>query len=167
MDEARLANDHLTDAELFGLAAPGRGRARGAAAAPLAVPGLQPRAPGLEGRGRGRSPTRRSDEIEPPHGRRVARSRGRDDGGDPARRAPGTRPPLRWVVGIAAALAVVALAMPRAPHGARWPPRVPRPPAEAGLSAADRADDELLREASFLAGGGDDVAEARRPRGRL
>jgi hypothetical protein len=79
---------------------------------------------------------------------------------------PARRPhPLRWVVGIAAALAVILLAMP-VRHSTPVAAASPTPAAEAGLSPADRADDDLLREASYLAGGGDDVAEAE-SEGRL
>ena len=79
---------------------------------------------------------------------------------------PARRPhPLRWVVGIAAALTVIALAMPPR-HPVPVAAAAPTPSAETGLSPADRADDDLLREASYLAGGGDDVAEAE-SEGRL
>ena len=60
---------------------------------------------------------------------------------------------------------MIALAMP----GRRTVPiaaAVPTPTAEVGLSPADRADDDLLREASYLAGGGDDAPEAE-SEGRL
>lgn len=69
---------------------------------------------------------------------------------------------VRWAVGIAAAALVVALAMPFR--------RAPTPAATAGAAAAgtsdmaftseaDRADDALLRDAEYLAQGGDDHAD--------
>jgi hypothetical protein len=65
------------------------------------------------------------------------------------------RRPLRWAIGIAASLLVLALAIPR--HGAApasSPTAVARPDAS-GLSAADREDDRLLRDVAFLAQGDD------------
>ena len=61
---------------------------------------------------------------------------------------------LRWAIGIAASLLIVALAMPR-----RSAPPVSVAVAassdETALSAADREDDRLLRDVSFLAQGDD------------
>ena len=67
---------------------------------------------------------------------------------------PGRRQrPLRWAVGIAASLLLLALAIPR--HGAA-PAAVPGPAqASSGLSAADQEDDRLLRDVNFLAQGDD------------
>jgi hypothetical protein len=70
-------------------------------------------------------------------------------------------PAVRWAIGIAAALLLVALAMPfrRAP-ASRVASATAGEPAEATdlalASAADRADDALLRDAEYLAQGGDD-----------
>jgi hypothetical protein len=68
---------------------------------------------------------------------------------------------VRWAVGIAAAALVMALAMPF-----RTAPPVSEPPSAGGevsgtvfASAADRADDALLRDAEYLAEGGDDHAD--------
>jgi hypothetical protein len=60
---------------------------------------------------------------------------------------------LRWAVGIAASLLVLALVIPR--H--RVSPQAPAAPAAdaSGLSAADREDDRLLRDVAFLAQGDD------------
>jgi hypothetical protein len=67
----------------------------------------------------------------------------------PARR----QQPLRWAVGIAASLLLLALAIPR--HGAA-PQALPGPSSDAsGLSAADQEDDRLLRDVTFLAQGDD------------
>lgn len=71
----------------------------------------------------------------------------------PARR----QRPLRWAVGIAASLLLLALAIPR--HGT-GPAPVPlsgatQGSASAGLSAADQEDDRLLRDVNDLARGDD------------
>jgi hypothetical protein len=80
-------------------------------------------------------------------------------------RKPSRRRALRWAVGIAASLLLVALAMPwravrPAAHeasGARpSPPAATRPDGGDALSAADRDDDALLRDAAYLAQGGGD-----------
>jgi hypothetical protein len=69
---------------------------------------------------------------------------------------PGRRQrPLRWGVGIAASLLLLALAIPR--HGA-GPAAVPAPGAtrgSSGLSASDQEDDRLLRDVNDLAQGDD------------
>ena len=70
----------------------------------------------------------------------------------PARR----QRPLRWAVGIAASLLLLALAIPR--HGTA-PAPIPGSPAAtssgSGLSAADQEDDRLLRDVNYLAQGDD------------
>ena len=75
-----------------------------------------------------------------------------------------TAPAFRWAMGIAAALLLVALAMPF-----RRDPRAAKPAAAesdmAFASAADRDDDALLRDAEYLAQGGDDHADLA-PRGK-
>jgi hypothetical protein len=67
--------------------------------------------------------------------------------GRPARR-------MRWAVGIAASLLLLALAIPR--HGA-GPAPVPGPTqgSSSSLSAADQEDDRLLRDVNSLAQGDD------------
>jgi hypothetical protein len=72
------------------------------------------------------------------------------------------RNPWRWALGIAASLVVLALAMP-------WRPKTETAAETAaaaatsedgtGLSPADRDDDALLREAAFLARGGDESSD--------
>ena len=156
---------HLTDAELFGLAAPAAGE-------PEALP---PHLSSCQACSRALQEWKASvralaaEEVDEIERRSPAEWQAAEDSTMAAiRRAarPGRKAhPLRWVVGIAATLAVIALAMP----GRRVVPiaaAVPTPAAEAGLSPADRADDDLLREASYLAGGGDDAAEAE-SEGRL
>jgi len=65
---------------------------------------------------------------------------------------------IRWVAGVAAAILLVALAMP-----ARRERTDPTPAgAPAGMtfaSAADREDDALLRDSEFIAQGGDDNSD--------
>ena len=156
---------HLTDAELFGLAAPAAGE-------PEALP---PHLSTCQACSRALQEWKASvralaaEEVDEIEGRTAAEWQEREDATMAAiRRAarPARRPhPLRWVVGIAAALTVIALAMPPR-HAVPVAAAVPTPAAEAGLSPTDRADDELLRETSYLAGGGDDVAEAE-SEGRL
>ena len=150
---------HLTDAELFGLAAPAAGE-------PEALP---PHFSSCQACSRALQEWKASvralaaEEVDEIERRSPADWQAAEDATMAAiRRAarPGRKShPLRWAVGIAATLAVIALAMP----GRRIVPiaaAVPTPTADAGLSPADRADDDLLREASYLAGGGDDAAEA-------
>ena len=67
---------------------------------------------------------------------------------------------VRWAIGIAAAALILALAMPF--RRAAQAPSIPAPePASdsAFASAADRDDDALLRDAEYLAQGGDDQAD--------
>ncbi len=71
-------------------------------------------------------------------------------------------PVLRWAVGIAAALLLVALAMPwrRSANPGTPDPQVATDRAETTLaSSADRDDDALLRDLEYLAQGGDDHAD--------
>jgi len=77
-----------------------------------------------------------------------------------ASRRRGIVRPLRWAVGIAASLLILALAIP-----ARRRERRPSPAASASqaeenaLPVADRADDALLKDAEFLARGGDTLPD--------
>lgn len=156
MDEP-ISNRHLTDAELFSLAAPAAGE-------PEALPGHLSRCQSCsralqewKGAMRAladediaeldrRSPEewRAAEEVTLAAVRRTGR---------PA----GARHPLRWVVGIAASLLIIALAMPRRNEEAA----ADSPPTgrSAELSPADQADDALLREAAYLARGGDDNSD--------
>lgn len=156
---------HLTDAELFGLAAPASGEPE---ALPPHLSECQACSHALQ-EWKASVRALAAEEVDEIERRSPAEWQAAEDATMAAiRRAarPGRKAhPLRWVVGIAATLAVIALAMP----GRRVVPiaaAVPTPAAESGLSPADRADDDLLREASYLAGGGDDVAEAE-SEGRL
>jgi len=66
--------------------------------------------------------------------------------------------PLRWAVAIAASLLVAVLLLPskRSPtHVATASATPAAAPSNDDLAPADKADDDLLRQASFLAAGGD------------
>ncbi len=148
---------HLTDAELFGLAAPASGE-------PEALP---PHLSRCEDCSRALQEWKASvralaaEEVVEIERRSPAEWQAAENATMAAiRRAARPGPhPLRWAVGIAATLAVIALAMP-ARRAIPIAAAIPTPAAEAGLSPADRADDDLLRQASYLAGGGDDGSEA-------
>ena len=79
-------------------------------------------------------------------------------------RRPSSRRALRWAVAIAASLLVVALALPwravrpeaHRASAARPSPAASHPAGDDSLSAADRDDDALLRDAAYLAQGGGD-----------
>jgi hypothetical protein len=68
---------------------------------------------------------------------------------------------VRWVLGVAAAALVVALAMPfrKASPASESPSSAGETSDMAFASAADRDDDALLRDAEYLAQGGDDHAD--------
>ena len=83
--EPKTIDRHLADAELFNLAVPARGRARGAAAASLRVFELQPRSAGMEERGAGAC-RRRDRGAGPALSRAVGGAGGEDDRGHETRR---------------------------------------------------------------------------------
>jgi hypothetical protein len=150
------ADRHLTDAELFGLALPATGEPE---AIPEHLAGCQQCSRALQD-WKASVAALAEEDVEEINRRTPADWRAAEDATMAAiRRAgrPGRRShPVRWALGIAAAVAVLVLAMP--PR--RATPDVaaaPAPSGESELSPADRADDELLREASFLAAGGDDA----------
>ena len=143
---------HLTDAELFSLAAPAIGEPE---ELPTHLSGCQACSRSLqEWKGairalaeedvtllenRPAEEWRRAEEVILTAVRRSGR--------------PSRRHPVRWAIGIAATLLIAVLAVPGRRAG-------PAPAAEgAEMSAADRADDALLRDAAFLARGGDLAAE--------
>jgi hypothetical protein len=161
-DQERDFEAHLTDAELFSLAVPPTGepealpqhlsRCRDCSRAlqqwQAAVRALADEDTGVIDR---RTPEewRSAEEATLAALRRAGR---------PGRRAH----PMRWAVAVAASLLLAALVLP-VRHGGPAATAAPTPAAQAAtseLSPADRADDEMLREASFLAGGGDDLADA-------
>jgi hypothetical protein len=145
---------HLTDAELFTLAAP-----------PAGEPEVLPRhLSECQSCSRALQEWKTSmrdlaeEDVEPIDRRSpeqwlasadatMARIRRAARPGRPARR-------MRWAVGIAASLLLLALAIPR--HGA-GPAPVPGPTqgSSSSLSAADQEDDRLLRDVNSLAQGDD------------
>jgi hypothetical protein len=154
---------HLTDAELFALAAPATGEPEAlprhlsrCRACSRALQDWKGAVRSLADDETGEIDRRTPEEWRSAEQATMAAIR---RSGRPDRRAH----PLRWVVGIAAALVVMALALP----ARRTPPTLavaPTPAAESAagdLTAADRADDELLRQASYLAEGGDVESDAR------
>ena len=165
MTDERNANDgHLTDSALFALAAPAAGE-------PEALPAHLSRcrdcaralrewkaAMGAVGEGEAGELARRSDEEW----------RAKEDATlEAIRRAARPRRPVhawRWALAAAASLFVAALVLsgrrpaPAPPAVAAARPTLPAAASAAPsseLSAEDAADDRLLREASYLAGGGD------------
>jgi hypothetical protein len=70
---------------------------------------------------------------------------------------------LRWAMGVAAAVVLLALAMPFRRSSPAPSQTVPEAPASASASvfasATDRDDDALLRDAEYIAQGGDDHAD--------
>ncbi len=152
--EKRGPGPHLTDAELFALAAPASGEPE---PLPQHLSRCEACARALqEWRGAMRELGRedvaaleRRSEEDWAAAREATMSAVRR--ARPRRRASA----LRWVAGIAAAILVVALAMP----GRRSEPGEPAAAAvgsPAAMSPADRDDDALLRDAEYLAQGGDD-----------
>jgi hypothetical protein len=158
--DTQHSDRHLTDAELFGLAAPATGE-------PEALP---PHLSTCQGCSRALQEWKASvralaaEEVDEIERRSPAQWEAAEEATMAAirRAARAGRPdhPLRWVVGIAASLVVIALAMPARRATPIAAAAIPTPAAEAGLSPADRVDDELLRQASYLAGGGDDGSDA-------
>src|SRR5262245_15761554 len=153
---------HLTDAELFALAAPAAGE-------PEALPRHLLRCDACSRALQEWKTEMRTlaDEDAGEIGRRTEDEwREKEDATIEALRrsaAPAGRlRPLRWAVAIAASLVIAILLLPpRRPAGtaAAHPTAVPASPVapEGGteLTAADQADDDLLRQASYLAAGGD------------
>ena len=153
---------HLTDAELFTLAAP-------AAGGPEELPRHLSRCPAcsralqewkselrvLGDEDAGEIGRRSEEEWREKEDATIAGLRRR---GVPVRRVR----PLRWAVAIAASLLLAALLLPtRRPAATAaahpTPVMAAAAPADGGseLGAADQADDDLLRQASYLAAGGD------------
>lgn len=151
--DKRVSEPHLTDAELFALAAPASGEPE---PLPPHLSRCETCARALqEWRGAMRELARedvaaldRRPEEDWTAAREATMSAVRR--ARPRRAASA----LRWVAGIAAAVLIVVLAMP-ARRGRT--PAAPTPPENAAFSsAADRDDDALLRDAEYLAQGGDD-----------
>jgi hypothetical protein len=150
VDHKNLEN-HLTDAELFGLAVPAAGE-------PEALPGHLSECQGcsrLLQEWKASVRALAEEEVDELNRRTPEQWNAAADATMAAiRRAsrPGrSRRPLRWAVGIAASLLILALAIPR--RGA--PTAVAAASESSDLSAADREDDRLLRDVAFLAQGDD------------
>jgi hypothetical protein len=152
-----VSERHLTDAELFALAAPAAGEPEALPAHLLQCPScsraLQEWKEAVQDLAR--ADVRELAERTPEEWRlkeeatmEAIRRAGRPGRG---------RRPLRWVIGIAASLLIVALAMPRreAPTAAA----TSTGDTPAALSPADQEDDALLRDAAYLAQGGDESSD--------
>lgn len=151
MDHKNLEN-HLTDAELFGLAVPAAGE-------PEALPGHLSECQAcsrLLQEWKASVRALAEEEVDELNRRTPEQWNAAADATMAAiRRAsrPGSsRRPLRWAIGIAASLLILALAIPR--HGAPAAVAAAAPESK-DLSAADREDDRLLRDVAFLAQGDD------------
>ncbi len=158
MDEKTISEAHLTDAELFSLAAPAAGEPE---ALPRHLQGCPSCSRALQ---EWKSSVRAlaAEEVDDVSRRTPREWRAAEDATMAAIRKAGRAGrrahPVRWAVGIAASLLVVALLIPGT-RTASTATRVPTPIAEPGLSAEDRADDALLRDAAYLAQGGDTLGD--------
>jgi len=145
---------HLTDAELFALAAPASGEPE---PLPQHLSRCEACARALqEWRGAMRELARddaRELERRPEEDWAAAREATMSAVRRARPRRTGST--IRWVAGVAAAILLVALAMP-ARRGNAPAVAAAAPEATAFTSAADRDDDALLRDAEYLAQGGDD-----------
>jgi anti-sigma factor RsiW len=144
---------HLTDAELFSLAAPAVGEPE---ELPAHLSACEACSRSLQ---EWKSAMRAlaEEDVTLLENRPVEEWRRAEDAAlEAVRRAgrPSRGHPVRWAIGIAATLLIAVLAVPgrreAAPASA---------PGSAEMSAADQADDSLLRDAAFLARGGDLAAE--------
>ena len=151
MDE-KISEHHLSDAEMFALAVPAAGEPE---ALPWHLSQCQACSRALQ---EWKSSVRAlaEEEVDAINRRAPEQwSAAADATMARIRRAaqPGrTRGPLRWALGIAASLLILALAIPRQ---GRTPTTVSAAPDVSGLSEADREDDRLLRDVAFLAQGDD------------
>lgn len=154
--DTKKSGPHLTDDELFALAAPASGEPeplpRHLSVCESCARALQ------EWRGALRELAREDVarlESRPEEDWAAAREATMSA----VRRARPRRPAsaFRWVAGIAAAALLVALAMPARRSGTAAVAAAA--PEAAFASAADRDDDALLRDAEYLAQGGDDNSD--------
>ena len=149
--DTNISTAHLTDAELFGLALPPAGE-------PEALPGHLSEC-GACGRALQAWKTAvrelSQDDAGPIDRRTPAEWRAAEERTLAAIRTAGARRrfPLRWAVGMAAAVLVAVLLLPVRASLTRGP--APASPAgEASeLSAGDRADDTLLHDVNLMARG--------------
>ncbi len=158
MDEKTISEAHLTGAELLALAAPATGEPEALPRHVLGCPTCSRRLQEWKASVRALA----AEEVDPVSRRTPREWRAAEEAtmaaihraGRPGRRAH----PVRWAVAIAASLLLVALLVPGT-RTASTAGRVPRPDAEPAMTAADRADDALLRDAAYLAQGGDTLGD--------
>jgi hypothetical protein len=151
---------HLTDDEFFSLAAPATGEPE---ALPTHLSRCQACSRSLQ-EWKGAIRTLADEDAGPIDGRAEAEwHRAENATLEAVRRAvrPSRRHPVRWAVGIAATVLLAVLAMPgRKEERTTQVAAVPTAaPATTGMSPTDQDDDDLLRDATFLAQGGDLAAE--------
>lgn len=146
------SKNHLTDAELFGLAVPAAGEPE---ALPRHLSECQDCSRLLQ-EWKASVQALAEEEVDELNRRTPEQWNAAADATMAAiRRAsrPGrSRHPLRWAIGIAASLLILALAIPRRGAPAAVPTAATEP---SSLSAADREDDRLLRDVAYLAQGED------------
>jgi hypothetical protein len=152
--ERTTSQEHLSDAELFALAAPATGEPE---ALPRHLSHCQTCSRALQ-EWKAAVRALAEEEVGELNRRSSTEWRAAEDATMAAilrsSKPHRLRRPLRWAIGIAASLLIVALAMPRrsvAPASAGLAASSEEP----ALSDADREDDRLLRDVSFLAQGDD------------
>jgi len=160
--ERSVSDTHLNDAELFALAAPASGEPE---ALPRHLSECQACSRALQD-WKAAVRALAEEEVEEIERRTPQEWRAAEAATMAAIRkaAPrARRNPWRWGLGIAASLVILALAMPWTWKTGRTAPTSAAIGATtddgSGLSAADRDDDALLREAAYLARGGDDGSD--------
>lgn len=158
MDDRKTSERHLTDAELFSFAAPAAGEPE---ALPRHLLECQSCSRALQ-EWKASVRTLAEEDVDELSRRSPEAWRAAEEATMAAiRRAdrPGRKAhPLRWLLGVAAALVIAVLALP-VRRGVTTAAAVPTPPAEAALSPSDLADDALLRDVAYLAEGGDTTAD--------
>lgn len=156
--DRNLSGEHLTDAELFSLAAPASGEPE---ALPRHLSQCQRCTRALQDWKAAVSQIG-GEEVRELEERTVEDWREKEEATMAAIRRAGRSGrrthPLRWAIGIAASLLLLALAMPRKDS----PGTAAGPAASDGmalLSPSDSDDDALLRDAEYLAQGGDEHSD--------
>jgi len=155
--DARGHGPHLTDAELFGLAAPASGEPQ---PLPQHLSRCESCARALqEWRGAMRDLAREDvAAIDDRPEEDWAAAREATMSAVRRSRPRRTAAAFRWLGGAAAVTLLVALAMP-ARRGKGGPSASEAPAGMAFASATDREDDALLRDSEFIAQGGDDTSD--------
>ncbi len=153
-----VSDAHLTDADLLALAAPASGEPE---PLPRHLSGCDACSRALQ-QWRSAMQEAAREDVRELERRTPEQWRAAEDATMAAiRRARPRRtvPAARWAIGIAAAVLLVALAMPFRREAASPAGESAGASDVALASAADRADDALLRDAEYLAQGGDDHAD--------